>query len=493
MLPSDLLRIRRRKQFVIPKFIGLNDSYANWVLSVFKSGIGKKKWEIRLEIKELAYTQDLSKLVDGLTKLMERKCEFVVDSPVDPYALRKIVFELSSKSDVITREDRNKIIKKVGERMNHLNVDRYLYADMEGEHVLTGVNEVDLVGEYNLSLLQTLLFRCIELKIRMSDGYKEVFRAIKYCGLMYDYSNGTITITGPLSLLKMTEKYGNGMARVLPSVIPSKNWELEGKIVLHNQMFNLKLSSNDGVHFPPNCYDRKEFDSGVEETFARRFRSLVDGWEIVREPEPLLAGKRVMIPDFAFVRKNIRVLIEIVGFWTKEYLEKKMRKLSLLNEPMVILVNKNLACGTLENVVNKNRNLKLLYYGKDFPVMEIIKMLKEKEQQIHEVEKRKIEKLNFEDLVFMERKSEELNVGKKVLRDDLAGKGFVPLDTIAIKKENYEEKIKTRISRGEDLETALVKVREVLKVGNERDAMALLREFGYEIKWINLNRAIVFP
>jgi hypothetical protein len=291
----------------------------------------------------------------------------------------------------------------------------------------------------------------------------------------------------------MTERYGNSIARVLPSVIPSKNWELEGKIVLYNRIAELKLSSNDGVHFPTNSYDKKEFDSGVEETFARRFRNLVDGWEIVREPEPLLAGRGIMIPDFAFVRKNIRVLIEIVGFWTKEYLEKKMRKLSLLNEPMVILVNKELACGTLENVVNKNRNLKLLYYGKDFPVMEVIKMLKEKEQQIHEVEKRKIENLNFEDVVFMERKSEELNVGKKVLRDDLAGKGFVPLDTIAIKKENYEEKIKNRISRGEDLETALVKVREVLKVGNERDAMALLRELGYEIKWINLNKAILFP
>jgi len=207
MLPSDLLRIKRRKQFVIPKFISLNDPYADFVLSSFKSGIGKRKHELRSEIKGMAYTQDLSKLVGGLTTLMERKCEFIVESAVDPPVLRRITFGLSNRSDVTSKEDRNRIIEQICEKMDldHLDVDRCLYADLEREHVLTGINEIDLVGEYNLSLMQTLLFKCIELKIKVSDGYKDLFRAIKYCGLMYDYSDNIITITGPLSLLKMTE------------------------------------------------------------------------------------------------------------------------------------------------------------------------------------------------------------------------------------------------------------------------------------------------
>lgn len=87
------------------------------------------------------------------------------------------------------------------------------------------------------------------------------------------------------------------------------------------------------------------FDSEVEATLARRFAALVRqgraaGWRLVREPAPLLAGSRVLIPDFALERGPRRVFVEVVGFWTPAYLERKRRALEHLppETPLLLAV-----------------------------------------------------------------------------------------------------------------------------------------------------------
>lgn len=87
------------------------------------------------------------------------------------------------------------------------------------------------------------------------------------------------------------------------------------------------------------------FDSAVEASLARRFAALVRqgraaGWRLVREPAPLLAGSRVLIPDFALERGARRVFVEVVGFWTPAYLERKRRALEHLppDTPLILAV-----------------------------------------------------------------------------------------------------------------------------------------------------------
>ncbi len=88
-----------------------------------------------------------------------------------------------------------------------------------------------------------------------------------------------------------------------------------------------------------------EFDSGVEQLFAEAFASLersrgADGWRLEREPEPLLlasgagapgdgsaALQSIFIPDFALTRDTRRIYMEILGFWTPAYRERKVQKL----------------------------------------------------------------------------------------------------------------------------------------------------------------------
>lgn len=77
------------------------------------------------------------------------------------------------------------------------------------------------------------------------------------------------------------------------------------------------------------------FDSSIEQSFSEAFDALAsrqgaDGWQLEREPEPLLLDSGIFIPDFAFTRGQHRIYVEILGFWTPAYRERKIQKLQQL-------------------------------------------------------------------------------------------------------------------------------------------------------------------
>ncbi len=90
------------------------------------------------------------------------------------------------------------------------------------------------------------------------------------------------------------------------------------------------------------------YDSSIEQAFAEAFHSLAnsdgaDGWQLEREPEPLLLAHPstettstishgIFIPDFALTRDNLRIYVEILGYWTPTYRERKIAKLQLLKD-----------------------------------------------------------------------------------------------------------------------------------------------------------------
>jgi len=91
------------------------------------------------------------------------------------------------------------------------------------------------------------------------------------------------------------------------------------------------------------------YDSNIEQSFAEAFQSLAnsdgaDGWQLEREPEPLLLAPPatekaastishgIFIPDFALTRDNQHIYMEILGYWTPAYRERKIAKLHLLKD-----------------------------------------------------------------------------------------------------------------------------------------------------------------
>ena len=86
-------------------------------------------------------------------------------------------------------------------------------------------------------------------------------------------------------------------------------------------------------------------DSAVERKLMRDVRRLGTDWILTREAEAVRAGERVFFPDFTLRRGNDKVSVEIVGFYTPQYLESKLATLRAAGlRRFVVCVDETLAC-----------------------------------------------------------------------------------------------------------------------------------------------------
>jgi hypothetical protein len=127
-------------------------------------------------------------------------------------------------------------------------------------------------------------------------------------------------------------------------------FHLRAECLLQGRRFTLQLRTGDPV-FPGSA--PRPYDSGIEERFAREFRKLAPGWDIVREPEPINAAGTLIFPDFALQCRadpGRRWLLEIVGYWTPDYVARKLaryRSAQLFNLILCIDEQRNCASADL--------------------------------------------------------------------------------------------------------------------------------------------------
>ena len=145
-----------------------------------------------------------------------------------------MVFE-ESRGFITSKDEREKVLDKIARKLSIEpdDLEKALWADQEGNLVIKEFQTIapeDLLRHYNLSLAQTLLFRATGMEIQIEDNYQPVFRKIKQLGLIYSIQDGKISLEGPLSLFKLTEKYGSAFAKLLPTIMESTKWSLRASI-----------------------------------------------------------------------------------------------------------------------------------------------------------------------------------------------------------------------------------------------------------------------
>ena len=90
----------------------------------------------------------------------------------------------------------------------------------------------------------------------------------------------------------------------------------------------------------------RDVDSRVERHLVRDVLRLGSTWTIERETSAIRAGRRVFFPDFTLARGGDRVTVEIVGYYTPEYLTSKLRCLREAGlSRMIVCIDEALACG----------------------------------------------------------------------------------------------------------------------------------------------------
>jgi len=360
MVTLDLLRYRIKDDCVEPFFITPvpRSKYfraAESLLQIYRAHVGKTRGELESALDEFTGADVHYKVYRGLAKIVEDNS---ILEPVvcDSESLRMRFLEalvplrpVVRTPDVIFPTSTEQALEKVaaGMGLSAEDFDKMLYADLPENHIVKHVDRtltpMSLIERYNVALAQAMLYRAVRAEIRLRDNFRMVFQWMKLARLMHTIESlpdggYRIVLDGPVSLFQNSERYGVNMARFLPALLMSKNWELEA-LVETGKVGKKTFRLNPGHDLRPAKKPQPEFDSSAEEAFHRKFaRNKKSKWTITREGEVLSKDGVIFIPDFAFRHEDGRTaFLEIVGFWTPEYLRNKLSKLKRFEKENVIV------------------------------------------------------------------------------------------------------------------------------------------------------------
>jgi uncharacterized protein len=337
------------------------------------------------------------------------------------------------------------------------------------------ISPTELLRQYNISLTQTLLFRAVDLDIWIKGDFQKMLWKILRSGLMYSLEDVDeerseknkgkeekegktkenfeelkavhLHLDGPASLFRISERYGNSFAKIFPALLKSKGWKLkagilhkgyQGKRILEFTLDDLEKAFKlmpEAALYPENFSSESQIkeekggyeagkEAGIEEVDAEEaaydsnleqmFGSLSLGsWKIKREPTILKAGKYAFVPDFSLQREGIRVYLEVIGFWTPEYLEKKIEKLRQVKEPVILLIDRKLKCSEKDFPSQE-----VIFFDKKIPANEVMQILRKYEERKLSEDRSRLEKREFllsGELVSLE----EIAAGEGVMPDAL--------------------------------------------------------------------------
>ena len=332
--------------------------YARGMLLVYRNGTGRTRRELHREVHNIfAREEDCpARRIDAFCKLLDDASQFQRDRHGKAAKLRQQVFQMAAerhplvqKADGLFETEEREVKQQIAERLDRSweEIERELFADVIEFHRLekfAGFAEPkDLLARYNVAQVQAALYGAVKLTVWARRDFKTVLRYAKLARLMHSIdrqSDGRyrIRFDGPASVLRGTRRYGVRMAQFLPALLACDDWRLHA-VVRSRRGWELALDlcDKDGLHSHQPSPD--EFDSQVEEAFAKRWGNEPrDGWRIDREGEVLHEGQKVFVPDFAFHHEDGRtVLLEIIGFWTPEYLQAKAETLEMFQSKPILL------------------------------------------------------------------------------------------------------------------------------------------------------------
>ncbi len=496
----------RRKGNIQPRYAKPsteNLQAAKKLIDAYKHGSAKKKGTLKKVADSLEDEGYDYHLIRGLALLLDRRSVFKCISRADPPTLRQKIFQATGKTGpTITTEQREKILGKVAAQLEISleELEETMYSDLESELKLQEFKPISaqhLLEKYNLSLAQTLLFDSTEIRFTVSGNWQKIFFKTKRLGLIYEaYKNNEVwvKIDGPASLFKLTRRYGTAIAKLLPTILANPKWTVEAKILwkFTNKIYTFKLESWKHSPIFGDKQALEAYDSAVEEDFANRFKALNSGWQLKREPEPVLAGKHVLIPDFSFEREGAKLYMEIVGFWTTEYLRRKIEKLKKTEENMLVAVDENLACERVSKL-QKRQSLNIIYYRNKIPLPPVLEYLEDVYREVRKQQTEFLKSLNVtltEPVIKFEEFAKRTGVSIEAARDALTEKNpsnytVLPDSLVRTDKlEQLKKKLDQKLS--EKGKIALTEATKIAKT-EQVDLTSAISTLGYKIIWHGIN------
>jgi predicted nuclease of restriction endonuclease-like RecB superfamily len=272
-------------------------------------------------------------------------------------------------------------------------LQRHLYDDRKGARRLRSVPTVNgraLLARYNLELARGVLRDATRMEIHARGGWRDIFSAVKLAGLMHEiHRTGRryhLVVTGPAAqYLVRPARYGVRFARLLPVLARSPGWRIDAELVRNDEPCTFRIAGRARALAdiaPVGGEPRRErYDSAWERRFVRDLRAShwvkEDGWKVTRERTPLSAGQSVFLPDFTLRNVDGRMAaVELVGFWTPDYLQRKAEKVrAAAGVPLVLVVAKELAVGGATDALVDAAQDRIVWCGKHPRVSEVMRVV----------------------------------------------------------------------------------------------------------------------
>jgi uncharacterized protein len=286
---------------------------------------------------------------------------------IHPSLLREVLFRCAAQSKAErarVREETAFVLQIPPEQLS-----RWLFCDLPSERLMQRPTQVTtpqmLRQETNLAIAQATLMRAASVTIDLVGNARAIVRLARLrgllCSVVANPNQGppTLSLSGPYALFRHTVLYGKALAEILPHLAWCNRYELRAQCRLQGRFRDVFLDQDSPI---APAKEPKPFDSKLEQRLADELQPHATEWHVIREPEPLTAGTHLIFPDFLLQHRlhpERRVLVELAGFWTPEYLSQKFARLAEANAPnLIVCVDAERACG----VQAAHESLRLLPY-----------------------------------------------------------------------------------------------------------------------------------
>ncbi|MBI5545597.1 MAG: DUF790 family protein [Deltaproteobacteria bacterium] len=350
MLPIDQVDLVAAASEWVPAWLGPQDHpWLDALLDELKRFEGRTVREWRARAAEPLRAPCSARRQRMVASLLEARC--VAEPPTTrplPRERRLALFLEAQRRRSALAFDRDAILSETAARLGMAPdaLADALHSDVPSERRVSlasaPADAHALALEANLAMAQGLLRAAGSLEIDVGGGSRAVVRQILLkrllCTVRPAAGGVRIEVSGPYALFRHTTLYGRALASIIPTLRGADRFVVRARLRAHGRPKTVRIASGDPV-FPPGAALRR-YDSQLEERFARDLARAAKDWDLVREPEPIAVDGTWVFPDFAIVHRSDpsrRWLLEVVGYWTPEYLESKLQRLRKAGRSDVIV------------------------------------------------------------------------------------------------------------------------------------------------------------
>jgi hypothetical protein len=344
------------------------------MLAIIQAGAGRPREEILQSFEAIEVGVRERRIKGGLIKLICDRTEWHTAAAVDPETLRRDVF---ARATAARRDGAWKRDAVVGAASRQAGIEpdaleRSLYADLSASQLLGRVQWAgpeELVAAYERGQAQAVLLRASDLTVHVRCASAQAARAFLHrlkflqllCTVETEPGGYRLSIDGPASLFESTARYGMKLAQLLPVLDRCDTWELVARVKWgkDRRWFTFRLS---GQAAPGAGGDEPDLTDEARELLAR-WDEKETGWRVRPARAALtLAGAGISVPDLVFERGSDKVYLEIMGFWSRQAVFRRVDLVQKgLLEKVIIAVNRKLRVS--EAVLGEHKSAALYVYG----------------------------------------------------------------------------------------------------------------------------------